>query len=130
MSYKSLFLNRKFPTKEELKAKESTFSVGDRVRVVDTIRCRQAGKSGTIIRIDPEDRHGWKSFVIQFDDTKYGSMGFNSGYVDKIPEKKAEAKPMTKLAGLISFSKQAQLGTFRQPSYARNIHGFTDRTTI
>ena len=93
---KKLFPNSKFPTAEELKAKEGSLSIGDRVKVADNIRCRQKGKIGTIVRIDPEDEHGWKSFIVQFDDKKYGSMGFNSGYLDKISEKinkKAQYEP-------------------------------------
>ena len=81
---KKLFPSSKFPTKEELKAKEATFSVGDRVKVSDHIRCRQKGETGTIVRINKEDNHGWKSFIVEFDDKKYGSMGFQSGNIDKV----------------------------------------------
>lgn len=74
------------PTEEELRAKEDSFHVGDRVKVSDHIRCRQKGKVGTISRIDPDDGHGWKLFVVKFDDEQYGSMGFQSGYIDKVDE--------------------------------------------
>ena len=70
LDLKKLFPNSKFPTAEELKAKEDTFSIGDRVKVSDNIRCRQHGQVGTIARIDPEDEHGWKSFIVKFDDKK------------------------------------------------------------
>lgn len=86
---KKLFPTAKFPTAGELKAKEDSFSIGDRVKVSNTIRCRQHGQIGTIIRIDPEDKHNWKSFIVKFDDEKYNPMGFNSGSIDKFVEKKA-----------------------------------------
>ena len=82
---KNLFPNLPpVPTEEELREKESTFHVGDRVKVVDNIRCIQKGKVGTISRIDPDDGHGWKLFIVKFDDKQYGSMGFQSGYIDKV----------------------------------------------
>ena len=82
---KNLFPNLPpVPTEEELRAKEETFHVGDRVKVVDNIRCRQKGKVGTISRIDPDDGYGWKLFIVDFDDEQYGSMGFQSGYIDKV----------------------------------------------
>lgn len=90
LDLKKLFPNSKFPTKDELKEKEKSFSVGDRVKVSDHIRCLQKGHVGTIVRIDPEDESGWKSFVVKFDDKKCGSMGFSSGNIDKVVEKKAE----------------------------------------
>ena len=92
LDLKALFPNSKFPTVEELKAKEDSFSIGDRVQVVKNIRCFQAGKTGTIVRIDPEDEHGWKSFIVKFDDKQYGSMGFQSGNIDKILESKSNIK--------------------------------------
>lgn len=94
-----LFPNSKFPTEDELKEKEKSFSVGDRVKVSDHIRCRQKGHVGTIVRIDPENKHGWKSFVVEFDDKKCGSMGFSSGNIDKVEEKKASSKSETYESG-------------------------------
>ncbi len=95
LDLKKLFPNSKFPTAEELKAKEDSFSIGDRVKVADNIRCRQNGQIGTIVRIDPEDKHGWKSFIVKFDDEKYNSMGFNSGDIDKINEKETTMKKIS-----------------------------------
>ena len=93
---KNLFPNLPpVPTEEELRAKEETFHVGDRVKVVDNIRCIQKGKVGTISRIDPDDGHGWKLFIVDFDDKQYGSMGFQSGYINKVddlPELATESK--------------------------------------
>lgn len=99
LDLKKLFPNSKFPTEDELKEKEKSFSVGDRVKVSDHIRCRQKGHVGTIVRIDPENKHGWKSFVVEFDDKKCGSMGFSSGNIDKVVEKKASSKNETYESG-------------------------------
>ena len=94
LDLKKLFPSSKFQTAEELKTKENEFSVGDRVKVANNIRCRQHGQTGTIVRIDPEDNHGWKSFIVKFDDEKYNSMGFNSGDIDKINEKENTMKKL------------------------------------
>jgi hypothetical protein len=51
------------------------------------------------VRIDPENKHGWKSFVVEFDNKKYGSMGFSSGNIDKVVEKKASSKSETYESG-------------------------------
>lgn len=72
----------------DLLRKEYDFHVGDRVRIVDNIRCRQAGKTGTIIETPEgmmkETKFGWKLFYVQMDDPKYGTVGFLSGSFDKI----------------------------------------------
>lgn len=85
---KKLFPNSSFPTRKELKDKELTFKVGDRVKVVDNIRCIQKGKVGTIIEPesdwDLKTEAGWKLFYVKFDNPKYGIMGFQSGDIDKI----------------------------------------------
>jgi len=83
MDFSKLFPNLKKTTEKELKDKEKSLSVGDHVSVVKNIRCKQAGKSGVITKINPENKYGWKSFVVKFDDSKYGSMAFQSGYLNK-----------------------------------------------
>lgn len=97
---KALFPNLKnIPKMEELKKKESTFSIGNHVKVAENLRCFQSGETGTIIRIDPEDEHGWKSFIVKFDNPKYHTMGFQSGNIDKISdiEEKKEIKTISEL---------------------------------
>lgn len=76
-------LKRSHPTEQELRDKEESFSVGDRVKVSDNIRCKQRGKIGMIVEIRP-GTHGWKDFIVKFDDPQYGSMGFQSGSIDHI----------------------------------------------
>jgi len=98
LDLKKLFPSSKFPTAEELKAKEDTFSIGDRVKVADNIRCIQHGQIGTIVQIEPEDKYNWKSFIVKFDDEKYGAMGFNSGSIDKILESKSNVKNISENA--------------------------------
>ena len=101
MDFSKLFPNLKKISEKELKDKEKSLSVGDHVRVVKNIRCRQAGKSGVITKINPEDKHGWKSFVVKFDDSKYGSMAFQSGDLNKTAQahdKKYNLQGLTKLA--------------------------------
>ena len=92
LDLKKLFPNSKFQTAEELKAKEGSFFIGDRVKVADNIRCIQNGQTGTIVQIEPEDKHGWKSFIVKFDDEKYGAMGFQSGNIDKLDERENTMK--------------------------------------
>lgn len=88
LDLKKLLPGSKFPTEEELKAKEATFSVGDRVKVVDNIRCRQKGKTGTLVGtpkgMDEKTGAGYKLFYVKFDDEKYGTVGFQSGDIDKV----------------------------------------------
>lgn len=83
MDFRKLFKNLKKTSEKDLKDKEKSLSVGDHVSVVKNIRCIQAGKSGVITKINSEDKHGWKSFVVKFDDSKYGSMAFQSGDLNK-----------------------------------------------
>lgn len=68
--------------------KEYDFHIGDKVKVINNIRCRQAGKIGTIIEtpkgMDDKTKYGWKNFYVKFDDPKYGIVGFQSGSIDKI----------------------------------------------
>lgn len=88
LDFSKLFPNSKFQTKDELKSKEATFSVGDRVKVVDNIRCRQKGKTGTLVGtpkgMDEKTGAGYKLFYVKFDDEKYGTVGFQSSAIDKV----------------------------------------------
>ena len=88
IDFSKLFPSSKFHTEDELKAKEATFSVGDRVKVVDNIRCRQKGKTGTLVGtpkgMDEKTGAGYKLFYVKFDDEKYGTVGFQSGDIDKV----------------------------------------------
>lgn len=66
---------------------EKTLKFGDRVRVVDNIRCRQKGKSGILIGVpkgrDEKTGHGDRLYYIKFDDPEFGVMGFTSYYFTK-----------------------------------------------
>ena len=95
MDFSKLFPNLKKTTEKDLKDKEKSLSVGDHVCVVKNIRCKQAGKSGVITKINPEDKHGWKSFVVKFDDSKYGSMAFQSGNLNKTVKTAGYEPPYT-----------------------------------
>ena len=83
LNIRELFPSSKFPTEEELREKEESFSIGDRVKVSNNIRCKQKGKTGTIVAIRPGS-HGWKDFSVEFDDPKDGVWAFQSGSIDHL----------------------------------------------
>lgn len=73
----------------DLLRKEYDFEVGDKVKIRSGIRCRQSGHTGTIVRIDPPgtydyDMHGWSSFIVKMDDPNLGTVGFQSGSIEKL----------------------------------------------
>ena len=72
----------------DLLRKEYSLHVGDRVKVIDNIRCRQAGQTGTIIDTpegrDEKTNYGWKNFYVKFDDPNLGVVSFQSGSIDRI----------------------------------------------
>lgn len=72
----------------ELLRKEYDFQIGDKVKIVNNIRCRQAGKIGMIVDtpegMDETTKYGWKLFYVQMDDPKYGTVGFTSSSFNKV----------------------------------------------
>lgn len=109
MDFSKLFPNLKKTTEKDLKDKEKSLSVGDHVSVVKNIRCVQAGKSGVITKINPEDKYGWKSFVVKFDDSKYGSMAFQSGDLNKTVKTACDHGTKRNLNGLIKLAKLSDI---------------------
>lgn len=85
---KILFESISYPTESDLRKKELEFHIGDKVQVVKDIRCRQTGKTGTIIEtpkgMDDKTKYGWKLFYVKFDDPQYGIVGFQSGSINKV----------------------------------------------
>lgn len=73
----------------DLLRKEYDFEVGDKVKVRHGIRCKQAGHSGKIVRIDPPNKYGWSSFIVKFDESELGTMRFFSNDLEMLMKKES-----------------------------------------